>query len=273
MWDNFLCDSAEALHSAADNRALLQKTFLLTRRLGFDHFVYALKVGMHLNRPHFLVFSGFPQAWVDHYLGENYFESDPVMAQAMQSSLPLSWNEDFFIRRQRRRIWEEAASHGLSHGLSFAVHEGRGLAGVFTVARDRPITMPGVELANLFGHAQFLAGSIHQSITRTELLHAVPEAAIELTDRERECLRWAADGKTAWEIGQILRISERTAIFHLNNCMSKLGAVNKTQAVVRAMTLGLLGPRISHAGGVPLRSRSPGRRMNAEAFSAEVHAL
>lgn len=273
MWENFFGDSVEALHSAADNRALLQKTFLLTRRLGFDHFVYALKVGMHLNRPHFLVFSGFPQAWVDRYLGENYFDRDPVMAHAVQSSLPLSWDEDFFTRQQCGGIWEEAASHGLRHGLSFPVHEGRGLAGVFTMTRDRPLDLAGLELANLFGHAQFLAGLIHQNVTKTELVHAVPEAAIELTDRERECLRWAADGKTAWEIGQILRIAERTAIFHLNNCTSKLGAVNKTQAVVRAMTLGLLGPRLSTFGGVPVRSRSPGRRMNAQAFSAEVHAL
>jgi DNA-binding CsgD family transcriptional regulator len=55
-----------------------------------------------------------------------------------------------------------------------------------------------------------------------------------------ECLSWTMEGKTAWETGAILSISERTAVLHLQNAMQKLGAVSKHQAVLKAMRLGLI---------------------------------
>jgi len=48
------------------------------------------------------------------------------------------------------------------------------------------------------------------------------------------------DGKTAWEVGAILGISERTAVLHVNNAMHKLACVNKHQAVLKALRLGLI---------------------------------
>jgi DNA-binding CsgD family transcriptional regulator len=48
------------------------------------------------------------------------------------------------------------------------------------------------------------------------------------------------EGKTAWEVGQILGISERTAVLHVNNAMHKLDSVNKHQAVLKALRLGLI---------------------------------
>jgi DNA-binding CsgD family transcriptional regulator len=62
----------------------------------------------------------------------------------------------------------------------------------------------------------------------------------KLTPRELDCLRWTMEGKTAWEVGTILGISERTAVLHLNNGMHKLGCSNKHQAVLKALRLGLL---------------------------------
>ena len=61
-----------------------------------------------------------------------------------------------------------------------------------------------------------------------------------LTPRELEALRWTMEGKTAWEVGTIMSISERTAVLHLQNAMRKLGSVNKHHAVLKALRLGLL---------------------------------
>src|SRR5205085_2406626 len=58
-----------------------------------------------------------------------------------------------------------------------------------------------------------------------------------ISSRERECLSWTMEGKTAWEI---LRISEQTATRHLNNAMHKLSCVSKHQAVVKALGHGLI---------------------------------
>jgi DNA-binding CsgD family transcriptional regulator len=61
-----------------------------------------------------------------------------------------------------------------------------------------------------------------------------------LTTRELEALSWTMEGKTAWEVGRILGISEQTAARHLNNAAHKLECVNKHQAVVKALRLGLI---------------------------------
>ena len=53
-------------------------------------------------------------------------------------------------------------------------------------------------------------------------------------------LRWAADGKTSWEISVILKISERTVKFHLIQASRKLNAVNRTLAVAKALARGLI---------------------------------
>ncbi len=67
-------------------------------------------------------------------------------------------------------------------------------------------------------------------------------ADIRLTDRERETLTWAARGKSSAEIAMILGISERTANFHIDNSMRKLGAATRVQAAVKAALLGLIKP-------------------------------
>ncbi|XSC43478.1 helix-turn-helix domain-containing protein [Bradyrhizobium sp. RDT10] len=61
-----------------------------------------------------------------------------------------------------------------------------------------------------------------------------------LTRQERRCLQWCKEGKTNWEISEILSISEKTVEFHLANAMKKLGAPNRITAVVSGIKLGLI---------------------------------
>lgn len=63
---------------------------------------------------------------------------------------------------------------------------------------------------------------------------------IVLTKREQECLYWAAMGKTSWEIGRILGITERTANFHINNLLSKFSVHSRQAAIAIAISKGLL---------------------------------
>ena len=56
-----------------------------------------------------------------------------------------------------------------------------------------------------------------------------------LTSREAEVLTWVARGKSAWEIGEILRITKRTVDEHVQTAVRKLGAANRTHAVAIAI--------------------------------------
>lgn len=59
-----------------------------------------------------------------------------------------------------------------------------------------------------------------------------------LTERERDCLAFVADGRTDWEIATLLGISESTVRFQQRR--RKLGAVNRAQAAARLAVRGLL---------------------------------
>ena len=62
----------------------------------------------------------------------------------------------------------------------------------------------------------------------------------KLTAREIEVLRWVANGKSAWEIGEILDITKRTVDEHVQTAVRKLGAVNRTHAVALALGDGII---------------------------------
>lgn len=62
----------------------------------------------------------------------------------------------------------------------------------------------------------------------------------ELTQRELEVLQLLAIGKSNQEISAALSITERTAKFHVNNILNKLGAGDRTQAVIVALKRGLV---------------------------------
>lgn len=62
----------------------------------------------------------------------------------------------------------------------------------------------------------------------------------DISQRETDCLHWAARGKTYWEIGTILDISENTVRFHLKNAFVKLGANSRSNAVSIAVREGII---------------------------------
>ena len=59
-----------------------------------------------------------------------------------------------------------------------------------------------------------------------------------LTRREKEAMIWLAVGKTSWEISVLFDISEGAVNKLIARSVEKLGAVNRTQAVVNAIRLG-----------------------------------
>lgn len=63
-----------------------------------------------------------------------------------------------------------------------------------------------------------------------------------LTNREKDCLCWLADGKTASQTAYKLFISESTVKFHCKNSMKKLGAKNTAQALTIAILRGYINP-------------------------------
>lgn len=61
-----------------------------------------------------------------------------------------------------------------------------------------------------------------------------------LSDRERDCLAFMAEGVRDKEIADVIGITEATVRFHIDNARRKLGARNRAQAVARLANLRML---------------------------------
>ena len=61
-----------------------------------------------------------------------------------------------------------------------------------------------------------------------------------LSKREREVLLWCVQGKTSWEIGRILGITERTVNFHIYQAADRLGTRGRHATCLQALIRGLL---------------------------------
>jgi DNA-binding CsgD family transcriptional regulator len=90
------------------------------------------------------------------------------------------------------------------------------------------------------------AGSAQPWLVQDECCRSIPrfmpppQRSHSLTSREIECLCWCAEGKSYWETGSILGISERTVSFHMERVRSKLRAGNNAHAVALAYRSGAL---------------------------------
>jgi LuxR family quorum-sensing system transcriptional regulator SolR len=230
----------EWLHDLAHadtEAALLELLAKAASELGFEYCALGMRLPLPLSNPRTVMVNNYPLAWQQRYQAEQYLKVDPTVAQGMASTRPLLWSEALFA--SSRPLWEEARAHGLQVGWAQSTHDLKGVASMLTVARSGESITRSEFQANA-QKMHWLAQAAHAALSN--ILAARPEgaASIKLTEREVEVLRWAADGKTAGDTADILAISERTIIFHIDNALRKLGAANKTAGVIKAAMLRLI---------------------------------
>ena len=217
----------------------------LVEDLGLDYFAYALlrppQSGALENGSTAL--ANYPVEFIDRYLQGRYHLLDPVCELAVGSNRPFYWGPGRFLRafrKPQRRVLDEGRAFGIVYGLAIPVHGADGTVGAFTVSADRAKRLRdavGGEHQRLFA----AAFDVHDFALGT--VAGAPErdlAESGLTARERECLLWTAEGKTAAEVGAGLGLSVSTVNHHVSAAAGKLGCVNKHHAVVRALRAGLI---------------------------------
>lgn len=179
----------------------------------------------------------YPEKWTSHYLSNRYERIDPVIAQALESPEPFQWGAGLplpFSSSEQEQLLDEAAQFGIRIGFTVPIHDGRGPIAALTFAaseRDAPFELCVKSHARVL---QLMAMYFHAHVRR-KLIDAPRSGQIPLSRRELECLEWAAQGKSAWEIGRILGISRHTVASYLDNAKEKLGVRTIVQAAMRVM--------------------------------------
>lgn len=182
----------------------------------------------------------YPMGWVQHYESQGYVRHDLVILEGRRSLLPFPWSQQSARRQisaEQRRIFDEAGEWGIRDGLAIPI---QGVGQDFAMAN---IAIDGHDVGALgqgtISLLQVAALNYHALMDQLST-PAVPE--VRLTPRETEVLVWSAQGKSAWDISQILSISEHTVVYHVEKAKAKLGASTRQYAIVKAILYGLIHP-------------------------------
>ncbi len=175
------------------------------------------------------------EEWLRVYTEHNYFPDCPMTTHLIRSPHAVTVEAAQAKARTPRAHEAVRVSHelGLRHGLLVPVHMRNGSKGKVAIGTwsalqsDEDILI--LQSAALVFHARFetLFGRIQP------LDHA-------LTERERDVLRWFAEGKQASDVADIIGIGTATVMFHYRQAQEKLGTLNRTHTVVEAMRRELL---------------------------------
>lgn len=219
---------------------LRDEVLRFTKWLGFDLMNAFVAVDKPVGGAEFYSIDNTPEAYRPSFEDEEIGRRDPVMQHCKRHSTPIIWNQKTYLEGGLIEKWERQAAYGYRTGVGMALHLPDGKHFMIGVDRDQPLPTHPSEITRIVADLQLFA--VHAQDAAMRLLVPVEQSSDlpQLTARELEALRWTMDGKTAWEVGAILGISERTAVLHVNNAMHKLGCTSKHQAVIKALRLGLI---------------------------------
>jgi DNA-binding CsgD family transcriptional regulator len=174
-----------------------------------------------------------------HDLGSAQY--DPVMQFIKRSSLPKAWNADTYIEAGQKATYDHMADCGLREGVAMASHLPSGRHICLGLDRQKALPKNMRHLTRMMGEMQLFVAHVTEAAFRLiPPAHLPPQPVPDLSSRELEALRWTIDGKTAWEIGVILGIAERTVAQYLGRAMAKLDCTSKHQAAIKALRLRLI---------------------------------
>jgi LuxR family transcriptional regulator, quorum-sensing system regulator BjaR1 len=222
-------EALEGLSTASDVMNAMERTFAL---FGFENFIIT---GLPNGRERFeqvVLLRKWPLGWFEHYVREDYVRSDPVIRLCRKTTRPFEWSEAPYDAQHEKRadeVMRRAVDFGMARGFCLPVHGLQGYEACLSMSGSdldlSPRTKPAIHLMAMYAFER----------ARTIVSPAHQEPSDGLTPREREALTWAAAGKSAADTAEILGITARTVTAHIVSACQKLGAMNKTQAVARAV--------------------------------------
>ncbi|MEQ3624420.1 MAG: LuxR family transcriptional regulator [Celeribacter sp.] len=181
----------------------------------------------------------YSDTWVDRYLDRNYLSLDPVIFGCVQSFTPVNWKAVDWSSRQARDFMKDAIAHGVGNqGYSIPMRGPAGQFALFTVSDSCDDAV----------WAEFIEDHRHPLIIishefNKKALEFEPEAAQptpSLSPREVAAITCIAKGMNRAQAAVSLQISEHTLRVYIESARNKLGALNTTHAVARALSHGLI---------------------------------
>jgi LuxR family transcriptional activator of conjugal transfer of Ti plasmids len=176
-----------------------------------------------------------PPGWLAHYTAQGYEREDPLSSQIVSARHPFAWTMDDWngnLTPLQKNWRADNMGGGIYAGFTFGDRSGGGHQ-VIALGGPRSDIDPMDRFTLHFTGLEVLA-------RMREIGLDLPPVISPLSARETECLNWVAQGKSDWEIGCILSLSEKTVNAHIERAKQKLGAITRAQALVLALRRNLI---------------------------------
>lgn len=184
----------------------------------------------------------YPQSWADHYRDKGYLRIDPVVRGSLRRGRPAFWDEFDWSGKAARLFASEMAGRGLGdQGFSIPLRGPSGHFAIFTLKGNGSDRSWRSLVQNNLMDILLIAQWIDQRFLDLTG-DAVEPPARALSPREEEALTCLARGYSRSRASEQLEISEHTLRVYIESARHKLGAMNTTHAVARALSLGLIVP-------------------------------
>lgn len=225
-----------ALEQATSLDAMQRVSEALRDYFEIDHLVY-----------HWVDSSGdqygcgtYSKAWQAIYLSENYLRIDPVVQGCFQRFHPVDWKRLDWSSKAAREFLQVSAEHGVGNqGYSIPIRGPNGQFALFTVNHSCDDATWGAFTNANRRNLILIAHYFNEKALEFEP-DRQPEQQQGLSPREVDAMTLLAIGYSRAQVANKLSISEHTLRVYIESARFKLGALNTTHAVARAMSRGLI---------------------------------
>ncbi|MFS0771193.1 LuxR family transcriptional regulator [Sphingomonas sp. 1P08PE] len=227
-----LCEMIDAVGSADDLRLAMRDS---CAALDFQYFALSHHVDVAAAPTPTIRIHNYPGHWAAYYDDRCLGVVDPVHRASHVTSVGFRWSHMpamIALTAADRRILALGREAGIGDGFTVPANvpgEARGSCS-FANEAGRPLPVAMLPLAQLAGGFAFEAArrlTLPRGLTRDD--------RPVLTDRQRDCVLWAARGKGDWEIGRILGVSEETVARHIKQACDRYGVNKRTLLAIRTL--------------------------------------
>lgn len=228
-----------AVENAVDLDELERIIDAMAREMGFRHFALTHHVDLPRTRQPVIRLHNYPPGWEEYFDAERLGPCDPVHRASHMTTAGFHWSRlggIIELTPRDRMILERSWRAGIGEGFTVPAHVPGESAGScsFAMARGQTMRREWLPLVQHIGATAF-DGARRLSGVRLRCADRP-----SLTDRQRDCLFWAARGKSDWEISVILGLAHQTVVQYMKQARGRYGVQNRTQLSIHALYDGAL---------------------------------
>jgi LuxR family transcriptional regulator, quorum-sensing system regulator RaiR len=182
----------------------------------------------------------YSDEWREQYIAQNYLRVDPVISGCFQRFHPVDWKRLDWSSKAARAFQAEAIEFGVGNqGYSIPIRGPKGQFALFTASHSCDDNAWS-EFTEERSHDLILIAHFFNRKALEFEPNRVPDQSRALSPREVDAMTLLAMGYSRVQAAETLSISEHTVRVYIESARFKLGALNTTHAVARAMSRGLI---------------------------------